>query len=396
MRTCAIICEYNPFHNGHKYQIQKIRALGITHVIAIMSSNFTQRGAPAVISKFPRAKSALLCGVDIVLELPTVFSTARAQDFAFAGVYIANALNCVDYLSFGCETCNIEILKTAAKASLNSLIENDLREKLSSGVTFAKARQEAIGLHFGTTIADVFSHSNNNLAVEYIKALNVLNSSIVPLPIKRYKASHFDNSFNGNFCSSSYIRENINSRKISKFMPKKSFEILKNELNDKKGPANISFAERAVLYKLKTMENKSFELLPDVSEGLGTKLYNEVKKSSSLNELYELVKTKRYTLARLQRIILSAYLNISKDDLSFKSPYIRVLGFNKKGSEILKTAKEKSILPIVTKYSDVKRLNNSDCLKFFEKETRFTELYSLMLPSINNCSNEKTSRIIKI
>lgn len=396
MRTCAIICEYNPFHNGHRYQIQKIRASGITHVIAIMSSNFTQRGTPAVISKFPRAKSALLCGADIVLELPTIFSTARAQDFAFAGVYIANALNCVDYLSFGCETCNIETLKAAAKASLSSLIENDLREKLSSGATFAKARQEAIALNFGTTVADVFSHSNNNLAVEYIKAMNILNSRIVPLPIKRHKTSHLDNSFNGKFCSSSYIRGNINSHKISKFMPKESFEILKNELNNKKGPANISFAERAILYKLKTMKKESFELLPDVSEGLGTKLYNEVQKTSSLNELYGLVKTKRYTLARLQRIILSAYLNISKEDLSFKPPYIRVLGFNKKGSEVLKTAKEKSILPIITKYSDVKRLNNTACLKFFEKETQFTELYSLMLPSIHNCSNEKTSRIIKI
>lgn len=396
MRTCAIICEYNPFHNGHRYQIQNLRANGITHVISIMSSNFTQRGTPAIMSKFSRAKAALLCGSDLVLELPTIYSTARAQNFALGGVYIANALNCIDYLSFGCETCNIEILKAAANASSSCLINDVLKKRLSSGITFAKARQEAISLTFGSSVADVFSSPNNNLAIEYINSLNALNSRIIPLPIKRYKVSHLDNSFNDKFCSSSYIRKNINLSEISKFMPNESFEILKNGLKNKKAPANIKSAERAVLYKLKTMKKNDFEALPDVSEGLDIKLYNSVKIASSLNEFYSLIKTKRYTLARLQRIILSAYLNINKKDLTVKPPYIRVLGFNKKGTEVLKTAKERSILPIITKYSDIKKHACKDALKFFERESHFTDLYSLMLPSISNSLNEKTSHIIKI
>ena len=395
MRTCAIICEYNPFHNGHKYQIEKIKSTGVSHVIAIMSSNFTQRGIPAIMSKFSRAKSALMCGADLVLELPTIYSTARAQNFAFGGAYVANALNCVDYLSFGCETCDINILEYAAKASSSGSINHDLQNRLSKGVTFAKAKQDAIALKFGTDVADVFSYSNNNLAVEYLNALNTLGSNIMPLPIKRHKAAHSGSQFCDEFCSSSYIRVNINSDVISNFMPKESFEILKKEVKNKKAPASIAFAERAILYKLKTMQKEEFSLLPDISEGLDFKLYNESKKASTLEELYALLKSKRYTLARLQRIILSAYLGISKNDLLSRPPYIRVLGFNKKGTEVLKIAKENSLLPIVTKYADVKKLNDTRCLDFFERESNFTELYKLMLPSIDDSLNEKNSLLIK-
>lgn len=396
MNVSAIISEYNPFHNGHAYHIEETRKHGATHVIAIMSGNFVQRGDFAIISKHERAKMALLAGVDLVIEIPVVWSIASAEFFANAAVKIANSLGCVNTLSFGSENADIHLLKKAAKILGDNDIKSEILNELKNGINFPKARENAIRHIWGNKLSDIFKFSNNILAIEYIRSLNKIKSKIEPLAIKRIGSAHDKRHLDGPFPSASYVRQLIYSNEnYSDLVPRPVLKIIEENIQNHKVPADIYSMQTAILAKLRTMKKEEFKDICDVSEGLENRIFNSIKLSTSLDELYSLIKTKRYTLSRIRRIILCAFLDITKEDIYTSPPYIRILGFNSNGKNLLKELKNNSKLPIVTKKSDINNLNKN-AQRIFNLEQVSSDLYSLSTPHIQKCGLDISQKIVTI
>lgn len=390
----GIIAEFNPFHNGHKHLIDVLRENGENTVTAVMSESFVQRGECACVSPDVRTRMAIESGVDLVLSLPVAFATASAERFAEGGVTVLGSLGCIDKLAFGSESGDVEILKKCGEAITSEEFSPLLENRLNEGVSFPTARQRALRDMYGDAFADALSSSNDILGVEYIKALNKFGFDMEPMAVKRIGTGHDSTEICGNICSASAIREKIkNGGDFHEFMPSNAVAVFCEAISRNKAPADFSKLENAVLYKLRTMSVEDFAVLPDVSEGLEYRFFEAVKKSVTLFEILEKVKTKRYTLSRLRRIVICAFLGITKDVFSVPVPYIRVLGFNKRGAEVLKQAKNKAVLPVVTKYSDLKYMN-ADAKKYFELESKARDIFSLCTPLPDVCGKEMTDKLI--
>ena len=399
MQIAGIIAEYNPFHKGHAYHIQKTRELGATHVVAVMSGNYVQRGEPAIIDKWSRTSAALYGGVDLVLELPLPYVLSSAESFAQGAVGIFNALGCVDNLSFGSECGDVSLLKKAASAVENPETIAQLKHYLSHGITFARAREHAVKDIYGPEIAAVLQVPNNILAVEYLKALHDSNSKIEPITICRKGAGHDDQADLGSgFPSASRLRKEIfahNCSFLEENLPPESCRILKKQIQCQQSPCDIDKLETAMLAALRRMQPSDYLMLADVSEGLENRLYRAVRSGVSLQDVMTKVKTKRYTLARIRRILLCAFLGIPKTMQKQPLPYLRVLGFNRAGQEILKAAGNTSALPILLKTKDAKQLNLQQ-RAFFDLECRSTDLYTLSMPQIHECAWDMVKGTVRL
>ena len=347
----GIICEFNPLHEGHKHLINSVKAEN-DRIICAMSGNFVQRGEFAVYDKFERAKTAIEAGADLVIEIPTLCSTLSAQGFAKAGVSILEATGICEKLVFGAECSDINELKKVAEKIKNN--DDLIKRELENGVSYPKARQNVIN-------SPVLDGANNILAIEYIS-----QTSLDCIAIERIGKGHDSDD---EFYSSSEIRKHLNLDEIS----------------------SIKNCEKAVLYKLRTMSEADYLKIDDVSEGLENRIINAVKTAKSLDELYDMVKTKRYTHSRIRRIILRAYLGITCD-MPKEPQYLRVLAFNEKGREMLGEMKKHAQLPVITKYSDAKA--HKDIIKeLFELESGFTDIYNLGYTPPHPCEDEKTKQI---
>lgn len=385
MKTAGIICEYNPFHNGHKYQIEKTKELyGATHIIGIMSGNFTQRGDIALIDKFKRAETALKNGVDMVIELPVAFALGSAEQFATGAVSILNSLGCVDMLSFGSECGNIKLLRETAGAVIYAL-DNDLFfSNMRKGLSYPMALQRTIEEFYEDDVIKTLTTPNNTLAVEYIKALDESGSPIQPVTIQRTGAEHDSNEMNDTFVSASKLREMIRAENdVSLYTPEQALT----------KTADIARLEISILAKLRSMSKSELEKVPNVLYGLENRIYKAARVASSLSELLFLTKTKRYTLARIRRIVLCAYLGITKNDLKNPPAYVRILGMNSKGKEILATANCKlpintSLMPLL-KSGDVARRQAS-------LEERCDNIYALAFEKPLRCGLDFTTKPIII
>lgn len=374
----GIICEFNPFHNGHKYLIQQAKSLTNEPVVVVMSSSFTQRGEVAITDKFSRTKSALLCGADLVIELPVVYAVSNAEVFAKSGVKILSSFTELNYLSFGCETNNIELLSKAASAHKNMAIQAIVAKEMQNGSYYPKALETAVREIYGNDIANILATPNNVLAVEYLKALPDI---IKPLPIQREGVQHDSKTTSNNIASASYIREKLKKGEdISDFVPYKPCELA--------FPENL---EIAMLYKLRSMTANEIENLPDVTEGLENRIYSAIHKYNSIQEILFAVKSKRYTLARLRRILISALLGITKETQKIAPCYARVLGFTKDGEKILKSCN----LPIIT--SVKKGLSmGSDIENLLKAEIFATNVFSLATNPPQKSNADFTTPIIKV
>ena len=391
----GIVAEFNPFHNGHKYLVDSLKQNENDTVTAVMSGNFVQRGEPAVLDVNLRTKIALASGVDLVLSLPFPYCSATAEKFALSGVTVLDSLNCLDSLGFGSESNDKKTLLECAK-NLRTLDFNLLVSKLvESGVSFPTAREQAVKELFGEKEAELLQKSNDILGVEYSKALLELNSSLDITTVKRTGASHDSKEGTENIRSASLIRTFIDDLdEVKSFVPNESFEVLKEATENKK-IIDYSKYELSLLFKLRTMSVEDLSKLPDVTEGLEYRIFEAVRNSTSYYELLEKIKTKRYTLSRIRRILLFAYLGVTKELLETPVPYIRVLGFNEKGAKLLKECKEKTKLPIVTRPKDLKNLDENG-KKIFNLECKARDLYSLCLQSPDICGKEMTEKIIVI
>lgn len=380
MRIAGIIAEYNPFHNGHLYQLKQTKSQGATHTIAVMSGSFVQRGDVALCSKWARAKMALLNGVDLVIELPTQYALSSANTFARAGVFLLNELG-IDLLSFGSEEGDAKTLKKVAKSITVAEQSREMSNFLKDGDSYPRAREKAVQSLYGDHYAEIMTKANNALGIEYLRAINQINPNIQAVTIKREQAEHDSGIAGKDIASASYLRELVEKNEISslkQFMPSSAFAVLEHEIERGLAPVMQANLNQALLYCLRKKTLEEFSLLPDVSEGLENRLYRMAQIATSVEKFYDIVKTKRYTHARIRRIAYSALLDIQKENQIGMPKYIRVLGANEKGFEILAKAKETVSIPFATKFASLYEQASSE----IEIDIRATDIYSLAQPKV--------------
>ena len=389
MKTAAIIAEYNPFHNGHKYHIEQTRKLtGATHVTVVMSGNFTQRGDVAIVPKHIRTKAALEGGADLVVELPVAFALSSAEQFATGAVQILNALGNIDVVSFGSECGNVELLKEAAGAVHYAQTTDEFYSAIKLGRSYPAALQSAVEAYYTDDVVDILTTPNNTLAVEYIKALNESGSNIVPFTLNRIGAAHDSHvadvaTADTPYASASQVREML--------LQGKDVSALTPMLQEPLQLAEIKRLEVAILARLRTMTVKDIARAPGVRGGLDGRIFKAVRAARSLSELYFLAKCKSSTMARIRRAVLCCFLGITQSDVKHGAQYIRILGMNDRGKEILAGASD--TLPIDT---SLRKLMNagSSARRQALLEERATNIYALAFEQRGICGREFTEKAV--
>ena len=389
-KVLGIIAEYNPFHNGHLYHIKKsIEETGARSVICVMSGNFVQRGNTSIVDKWTKTKMALANGVDLVLELPTIYSVSSAENFAEGAIRLLDSLKIVDTISFGMEAKDIASLNNIANVlytepkEYTTILEHELRK----GVSFPKARENAVMMYLNDIkqYANILTGSNNILAIEYLKAIKKLKSKLNPIGIRREKVLYNDEIIIDDFASATAIRKMIATGQFSdiqKVMPKSSYALLADELRKGHYVLDLSKFQKEIIYNLRKMSVEEIAQLVDVSEGLENAIKNAANSSNNLVDFVNIVKSKRYTQTRIQRILIYALLGITNSKmLAFKKavPYARVLGFNENGkqliSQIAKKNKKVQIVTSVKKYMDESK--NKVLKEMLETDILATNVYTL-------------------
>lgn len=387
MSVTGIIAEFNPLHKGHRYLLDIAKEGGNT-VVCVISGNFVQRGDTAVIPKQKRAEAALRSGADLVAELPVLWSMSTAQNFATGSVAQLRALGC-DEILFGSECGDIEELKNAARLLGGQLFRDALTQELKKGITFAAARQNAaraVGLE-----SNVLAGANDNLGIEYISAAERMGWPVNFRCVKRMGAPHDSDEINNFSVSASLLREKLLAGDIGfaeRFMPIETRGLINSDcLSD------IHRLEQAILGVLRCKTETDFKDLPDLSEGIENKLFFSIRVATSLDELYNMIKTKRYTLARVRRLVLSAFLGLDDSFFLKNPPYVRILGFNKSGEAHLKNICTGET-PLITRAAQIKQLPQ-DAQQVFAAECRATDLYALSLLTPQECGAEYKSKLLK-
>lgn len=385
MKVTGIVVEYNPLHNGHIYHINKTRQLtGCDYIVAVMSGNFVQRGEPSLVNKWAKTEMALKSGIDLVVELPFIYSTSSAEGFAFGAVSTLDSLGFIDNICFGSETENFKLLEYVAQTLANEPNEYKtlLRGYLKEGISYPSARQNAL-IHYynmkGSTfckdeeLIEILGSSNNILSLEYLKSIYRLSSKISAFSIKRTHNSYNQSSLTGSISSATSIRKNINNDDIIHTLPDYVYTILQREKKSGRCPVTLSNFSDLILYKLRDSDLNFIKNLPDVGEGLENKIKKGAESSNDIYELIDNIKNKRYTSTRIQRILLYSLLGLAKEiKTSIKSPvkYIRVLGFNENGRMLLRLANKSATVPIITNPS----YKDSEMLKY---DIHSTDIYVL-------------------
>ena len=424
MKITGIICEYNPFHNGHKYQIDKVKADGSDYVIAVMSGDWVQRGGPAIIDKYSRTTMALKSGVDLVIELPVIFSTAAAADFAMGGISLLDSLCCVDELSFGCESPSDQALEDVTKFMLEHQedLAKEISEFMKAGNSYPKARELALLNHFNEHIVEGLCKPNNILATEYRKALHNLNSSIKPVPIKRIGSNYNETELNiRSYSSATAIREAILSSYdfvlnddsylhsdeksdvgISTYMsfvgstavrqamseplspiinhvPPTTYDILLERLG-KSYPLVSNNFSREVGYKALHEYYKGYEDYLDVTRELSDKIKNHLPHFESFDQFCSLLKTKDITYSRISRCLTHILLDIKKDVFADykKASYARILGFRKDSEQLLSIIGKNSTIPLVSKLADAASILDDKAMISLGKDIEAAHIYDFV------------------
>lgn len=372
MKTVGIVAEYNPFHGGHAHHIVKTRRHFGPEcaVVAAMSGNFVQRGDCAIADKWARAAAAVEGGADLVLEIPTVWAAASAEHFAFGGVSVLKLAG-AEALSFGSESGDARPLKKAAAVLDAEEYRTALRRHLDSGLPFALCRQRAAEELLGAGGAACLGNPNDNLGVEYLRAAARLGFDPEVLAVPRVGAAH-DGGDHPLYPSASHLRRQILSGELAA-----------------EDPGSLRFNERGVLARLRAMTEADFAALPDSGEGLALRLREAARKAVTLEQVYDLTKTKRYAHARIRRMVLWAALGLRESDRPAEVPYLRVLAANDRGRAVLRAIPEE--VTVITKPSHGKGI------PLMELEARCTDFYALCRREVAPCGLEwSTSPVFRV
>ncbi len=394
MRVNGIIAEYNPFHNGHKFHIETAKAqTGADFTVVVMSGNFVQRGEPALMDKYTRAKMALLSGADLVLELPALFATASAEYFALGGVGLLDKLGVVDYLSFGSERGDIADLRSIATLlhENKAVIDEQIKDFLKQGHTYPQARAMAIknviSTEFSSDMLDTFEdvlHSPNNiLGIEYCKALLSLGSDIIPTTIKRVGGGYHDTKPGEPFGSALSIRNALACGKsmadLKPQIPEEAFALFEQAVTEKRFVDANDFSQ-ALYYKLISECESGFEQYLDVTKEISDRIKNELCHYTNFTDFCQLLKTKDITYTRISRCLVHILLNITKAQMeqALKQgmiPYARILGFRKEAAPLLTAIKQKGQVPLISKLADTNDTLGESALNFLEHDLFCGKIY---------------------
>ena len=375
MQVAGVICEYNPFHTGHAWQLAELRRRGAAAVVCAMSGNFTQRGDFAIVRKHVRAEAAICGGVDLVLELPLPWATASAEGFAKGGVEVLAATGVVDTLAFGSECADKDKLTRVADALQSGAFAEALKSELDKGDSFASARQRAAEKLAGADAA-ILANPNDILGVEYCKALR--DTGIAPLALPRMGAAH-DGAPAGEYASASYLRAHMDA--AASYLTPDMRRLYDAERAALRAPVTMANAERAILARLRTMGKDEFAAYDEGNEGLYHRFFDAARRATGVAELLDAVKTKRYAHARLRRMMLAMYLGVLPAERPAQVPYLRVLAMNDKGKSLLHEMRRAASLPVLVKPADVRELSPA-ARRLMELEARATDLYALAYPDL--------------
>ena len=371
MNIAGIVAEYNPFHKGHAYQIQKIREIygEDCGIICVMSGDFVQRGEPAMFSKYARAEAAVRCGADLVLELPVHCSVASAERFAQGAVQILGRLGVVDFLVFGSESGEVDTLIETAQLLSGAAFDHKVKQCLETGCSYPAARSMALQELLNGR--DVTVNPNDNLGVEYIRATQKFGYSMEPVAIRRIGAMH-DTVSEGNIKSGSEIRSIVGSGlDYEAYIPSAAYAVYEKEM-----PIFSEQLDTAILSRLRMLRQSDFAMLPDAVEGLENRLSTACRTETSLQAIYDSVKSKRYTHARIRRMVMCAALGITKQDYTEDNLYARVLALNEQGGKILRMSDGRRRIDVISKPAAARELGVAQ-RRMFEKTALSHDLYVL-------------------
>ena len=392
MKIAGIICEYNPFHNGHFYHIQKTRENGATHIVGVMSGNFVQRGDIAVLNKLDRANIAIRSGVDLIIELPVAYSLAPAELYARCAVFLLRSLGCVDELSFGSESGDLNALSEAAKATIACAKLPQLKELLKNGLSYPSALRQLVAEQSGEQIARILDGPNNMLGIEYLKALIFLGAKMTPFTVARKTAMHDSMEPNGSaLASASFIRHCIeDGSDYDDFIPEQTLNAICKAAHTG-SLARLSNLDRVLLYKLRMSSPEEIAQVPEVGQGLESRIY-AAKNAGSLEELFCAIKTRRYPMARIRRILMNHLVGVTKQDTQNPPPYGRILAINERGCEILAAAKGKSTIPFATSLSKLADINDAT-KRCAALEARSSDIFGLASRSVFSAEDDFRAKI---
>ncbi len=413
MKTAGIVAEYNPFHTGHAFQIRRTREMVLERfgescaVVAVMSGNWTQQGTCALADKWVRTRLALMGGVDLVLELPTIWACSSAESFARGAVTLLERTGLVDVLCFGSECGDVAPLQELARVLDSAPYEGALRRQLGSGASFALCRHRAAEELLGGERAALLAGPNNNLGVEYLRTLNRLNSSMVPMTVLRRGGGHHAGALREGDPTLSREEESLRFRQanpvlsatairrcleegrwdlVESYLPPGGRAVLEGHTVT---PAARERMEWGMLAKIRAMGAEDWTRLPDsgAAEGLPRRLERAARSCGSIGEFLRLAKTRRYPHARLVRLLLRAWLELPAEGLPQEPPYLRVLGFGPRGQELLRTMKTCAALPVLIRPARVRQLEG-EAASLFREEARCTDRYDLCLDPLPPCGRE--------
>ena len=391
LKISAVICEFNPLHMGHKLLLDQMKAIS-DGIVCVVSGNFVQRGEPAILDKWARTRLALQNGADLIVELPLPWACSGAEHFAAGGVALAEALRC-DLLVFGSEVPDVSRMDAAAEALLSPKFSESFSEVPDKGLSFAQRREAALHSMLGETASSLLQKPNCILGIEYLKAIRRQNAALTPIAIPREGAGHDRAAENQEYRSAGELRHLLRTGgKLAGLVPENVCVTLEQLLSSGHCPASLSWLERSILCKLRTMKPEDFSALPDLSEGLENRLHTAAREARSLEELYSLVKSKRYSHARIRRLVMSAFLEIPSG-LPELPLYLRILGMTETGARILKDATP--TLPVAVRPVDFERLGGSFA-NLFRLEARADDLYALAFPTPFPCGRDYTEKLIKV
>lgn len=388
MKVLGIIAEYNPFHNGHLYHLQEsIRLVKPDFTVCVMSGDFMQRGEPAMADKWIRASVAVKNGIDLVLELPFAFACNNAEFFAMGAVDILNRIGCVTHLSFGSEAGQLsELVRTAEYIAFESHeLKNSIRDYADQGMSYPRARYEAVKKCMGAGYSEVLKSANNILAVEYLKQLRLVGSAIEPVTVKRYGTGYHDRETYEDIASASAIRNKLGQTgrldEVSEFLPVETYQVLQNIDRG----VNISFNDfyKLLIYKILTTDVPQLGSILSATEGLENRVKKAASESVDMDSLIKSVLSKRYTLTRIHRLLTHTLVGLDRDSFQYlldhRVNYARVLAFSKNGASLLKMIKkeERSSIPVLTNINrEISR--DSEEWKLLKYDIAASDIYNLV------------------
>lgn len=390
MKICGVIAEYNPFHNGHEYHLKKAREVtGADYIVVCLSGDYVQRGLPAIADKYSRCKSALLGGADLVIELPNVFASSSSEYFAKGAVSILNAVGC-DYLCFGSECGDIELLKTMALVyqEVEENHESEINFLLREGYSYVKALNEIASKYFADEGSFYDALSNDKLGISYIKALNLIKSSMASVTIKREGSGYLDNGVDADSALAirSALRASSDPWTIKDRIPSYSYDSL-FENKDRSCPVYINDFSDMLYMKIRSLcegkrENAIFALTEylDVSENIAGRILKNLNTFSAADRFAYGILSSEYTISRINRALLHILLDIKQTDIDSLSLgdyacYCRILGFRRESKALMSEIKKRSAIPIITKMADADKLLGDNAKLILKKEIFVSDLY---------------------